>query len=90
MQIDNSSQLDVVCKHSEGVLNLSSSSIKILNRTSPSTDPWETPLTKLVTKHKLVLQQVLYTAKFVPVQAIGCQLVQENTVGGGVKDITEV
>jgi len=65
----------------------SRSSIKILNRTGPSTDSWGTPL---VTGCQLdltsfttilwAIQAVLYSAKSVPVQAVGCQLLRESAV----------
>jgi len=65
----------------------------------PSTNPWGTPL---VTSHHLdltphshhslgpALQSVLHPAKSVRVQATGCQLPQENTLGDSVKGFAEV
>jgi len=78
-------------------MSLPRSSIKILKRTGPSTDPWGTPL---MISHQLDLTLFTTTlwaqltshfqAKSAPVQATGCQLLQENTVGGTVKGLAEV
>jgi len=44
-QMDTSSQLDVICKLTEGdSIPSSRSSVTISNRASTSTEPWETPL----------------------------------------------
>ena len=63
-----------------------------------STNPWGTPL---VTGHQLGLtpfttslwaqpSNQFLTCKDVPVQATGCQLPQENTMGNSVKGFAEV
>ena len=78
----------------------SRSSVQILKRTGPSTHPWETPLAgdrspagfNSIHHHSLgpALQPLPPPAKSVPVQATGCQLLQENTVGDSVKGFAEV
>jgi len=47
-------------------------------------------LTAFTTTLGLALRIVLYPAKSVPVQATGYQLLQENTVGDGVKGFSKV
>ena len=62
----------------------------------PYTDPWGMPLktsrqldvTPFITTG-LAIQLVLYPAKSVPVQATGCQLLQENTVGDSIEGFAE-
>jgi len=81
------------------LISSSRSSIKILKRTSPTTDRLrnitcdQSPAGfKSIHDQSLGLafQPVLYPAHGIPVQATVCQLPQENTVGGCVKGFAEV
>ena len=63
----------------------------------PSTELWGTPL---LTGHQLDLTLITnflwaepsgqFLAKSVPVQAMGCQIPRENTVGDSIKGFAEV
>lgn len=99
-QTDTSPQLGVICKLPEGALN---SLIQIINKGIKEGGP-QHRLWRNTTHDRLpagfhsvhhlslglAIQPVSNPAKSVPVQAMCCQLLQENTVGDRVKGFAEV
>jgi len=99
-QVHMFTQLDIICKLTEGAFN---ALIQIINKDIKEDRPQYQPL-GIVTCDRLpagfnsiyhyflvpALQPVFYLAKNVPVQAIGCQLLQENTIGDSVEGFAEV
>lgn len=57
------------------------SSIKILNRTGPDTEPWGALWAQVI---------IFYPLKGAPVHATGFYFLQENDVGDNIKDFTKV
>jgi len=99
-QIDTSPQLVVICKLTEGALN---SLIQIINKAVKEDGPQHQPLRNTTSDrspagfHSVhhyslgpAIQPVFNSAKCVPVRAMGCQLLQENTMGDRVKGLAEV
>ena len=99
-QIDTSLHLGVICKHTGGALNCL---IQIINKDVKEDGPQHQPLGNTTgdwspagfhSIHHYSLgpatQPVFNPAKRVPVQAMGCQLLQENTVGDHGKGLAEV
>jgi len=99
-QIDTSSQLSVICRLTENVL---SHIIQYINKDIEqkrsqyrplrnTTCDWLSAGFNSIHQHSLgpAIQPIFYPVKSVPVQAMGCQLLQGNTVGDSVKGFVKL
>ncbi|KAK4831708.1 hypothetical protein QYF61_018760 [Mycteria americana] len=100
LQINTPAQLGVICKLTEGALD---PLVQIIDKDIKQNWPQHRALGNTtcdrpptgfnsIHHHSLgpAIQQVLYSAKSMPVQAISSQFLQENAVGNRVKGFTEV
>ena len=99
-QINTPSQLGVICKLTESALN---ALIQVINKDTEQDRPQYRPLginihDQLLAGFNsihnqslgLAIQPVIYLAKSIPLQVMGCQFLWENAVGDTIKGFEEV